>query len=78
MFFTDCHFEYVKKFIDHTYEQQKELLSDPKFSKDYIDKVKFGTMTYCTGYVVALGNFHVLSNGAQKVLEEYITKRSRE
>jgi len=75
MWFGDQYIDYVKKFIDMTYEQQKMLLSKPNLSKNQIDNIKTGTIAYCTGYVVALRNFNILSDSAEKLLSDYIIKK---
>jgi hypothetical protein len=78
MWFTDYYIDYAKKFIDHTYDQRKVVLSDPKLTKFQIEGIKNSTVAYCTGYVVALRNFNILSESAENLLLDYISKRKDE
>lgn len=78
MFYTDVHFEYAKRFIDRTYDQRREILKNPQISKLEKENIKTTTVAYCTGFIVALESFHILSNGSRQVLEGYILKKRDE
>jgi hypothetical protein len=70
--------DYIKTIIDITFKETITLLNNPEIDKSKHMEIKNAMRVYCTGYIQACGNFHIISEDAGDVLISYVNKKRGE